>query len=57
MACLYILISLVSPVDSSLFSLGKESLVLSRHHNSSLNILCNYLEFLPVYFMTEVFVL
>ena len=27
--------------------------MLNRYHNSSLTILCNYLEFLPVYSMTE----
>ena len=56
MACLFVLISLVNSVYSSLFSWGRESLVLSRYHNSSLSILWDYLEFLPVYSMTEIFV-
>ena len=56
MAYLCVLISLVSSVNSSLFSWGRESLVLSRYHNSSLTILCDFLEFLPVYSMTEIFV-
>ena len=30
--------------------------MLSRCHNSSLTILCNCLEFLPVYSMTEIFI-
>ena len=56
MACLFVLISLVGYVDSSLFLWGRESLALSRYHNSSLTILCNYLEFLPMNSMTEMFV-
>ena len=56
MAYLYILISLVSSVDSSLSSWGRKSLVLNRYYNSSLIILCNYSEFLPVYSMAEMFV-
>ena len=55
MACLCVLISLVSFVDLSLFSWGRESLVLSRYHNSSLTMLCGFLEFLPVYSMIEIF--
>ena len=51
---MYVLISLVSYVDSSLFSWGRESLVLSKYHNSSLTILCNYSEFLLIYSMTEI---
>ena len=57
MACLSVLISLVSSVNSSLFSCMRESSVLSRYHNSSLTMLCNFLEFLLVYFMTGMFVL
>ena len=30
--------------------------MLSRYHNSSLTILCNLSEFLPVYSMTEMFI-
>ena len=56
MAYLCVLISLVSSVDSSLFSLERESLVLSRYHNFSLTMLCNYSEFLLVYSMTEMFI-
>ena len=56
MACLYVLINLVSSVDSSLLSWGRESLVISRYHNSSFTMLCDYSEFLQVYFMTEMFV-
>ena len=56
MACLFILINLVSSVDSSLFSWGRESLVLNRYYNSSLAILCDYSEFLAVYSITEIFV-
>ena len=56
MACLSVLISLVSSVNSSLFSWVRESLVLSRYHNYSLTMLCNYLEFLLVYSMTEMFI-
>ena len=55
MAYLFVLISLVSSVDSSLFSWVRESLVLSRYHNSSLTMLCNFSEFLLVYSMTDVF--
>ena len=56
MACLFVLISLVSSVDLSLFSWGRESLALSKYHNSSLTILYDYSEFLPVYYMTKMFV-
>ena len=38
MACLLMLISLVSSVDSSLFLWGRE-IILSRYHNSSLTML------------------
>ena len=47
---------LVRSVHSSLFSWGRESLMLSRYHNSSLIILCDYLEFLLAYSMTKIFV-
>ena len=57
MACLSVLISLVSSVDSSLFLWVRESLVLSRYHKSSLTILCDFLEFLLVYSMIEMFIL
>ena len=57
MAYLCVLISLVSFVDSTLFSWGKESLVLSRYHKSSLTILCDFLEFQLVYSMTEMLIL
>ena len=30
--------------------------MLNRFHNSPLTILCNYLEFVPVYSMIEIFV-
>ena len=52
-SCLFVQINLVSSVDSSLFSWGKESLVLSRYYNSSLTILYDYLELLPVYSITK----
>ena len=55
MAFLFVFISLVSSVNSSLLLWGRESLVLNRYHNSSLTILCNYLEFLLVYSITEMF--
>ena len=57
MAYLSMLISLVSFVDSSLFSWVRESLVLSRYNNSFLTMLCDFSEFLLVYSMTEMFVL
>ena len=53
MACLFALISLVICVASSLFSCGRESLVLNRYHDSSLPILYNYSMLLPVYSMIE----
>ena len=53
---MFALRSLVSSVDSSLFLLERQSLVLSRYHNSSLIILCGYLEFLQVYSMTEIII-
>ena len=56
MACLYVLISLISSISSSLYLWGRESLVLSMYHNSSLTILCNFLEFLTIYSMIEIFV-
>ena len=56
MIYLYVLISLVSSVGLSLFSWLRESLVLSRYSNSSLTILCDFLEFLPVYSMTDIFI-
>ena len=55
MACISVLISLVSFVDSSLFLWAGESLVLSRYYNSSLTILYSFSEFLLVYSMTEMF--
>ena len=55
-ACIFVLISLVTSVALSLFLQGTESLVLSRYGNSSLTILCDYLRFLPAYSMTEMFV-
>ena len=56
MACMFVLISLVSSVSSSLFLWGRESLVLIGYHNSSLTILCNYSDFLPVNSTTEMFI-
>ena len=56
MAFLSVLISLVHFVNSSLFSWVRESLVLSRYHNSSLTMFCDFSEFLLVYSMTEMFV-
>ena len=56
MTCLFLLISLVSFVDLSLFSWWRESLVLNRYHNSSLTILYDHSEFLPVYSIIEMFV-
>ena len=56
MACLSILISLVSSFNSPLFSWVRESLVLNRYHNSSLAILCDFSEFLLVYSMMEIFI-
>ena len=56
MACLFVLIDLVSSVNLSLLLWGRESLVLSRYHNSSLPVLCNHSEFLLVYSMTEIFI-
>ena len=56
MACLFVLISLVSSVVSSLFSWGRESLVLSRYHNSFLTRLCSYSVYLLVCSMTEIFI-
>ena len=56
MAYLSVLISLVSSVDSSLFSWVRESLVLNRYPNSSLTILCDFSEFLLVYSMIEMFI-
>ena len=56
MAYLSVLISLVSSVDLSLFSWVRESLVLSRYPNYSLTMLCNFLEFVLVYSMTEIFI-
>ena len=56
-AYLFVLISLVSSVISSLFLWGRESLLLSRYYNSFLTVLCNYSVYLPVYSMTEILVL
>ena len=53
MACLCVLINLASSVNSFLFLRVRESLVLNRYHSSSLTMLCNFLEFLLVYSMTE----
>ena len=55
-AYLSVLTSLVSSVDSSLFSWVRECLVPSRYHNSSLTILCYFSEFLLVYSLTEIFI-
>ena len=55
-AYLSVLISLVSSVNSSLFSWVRESLVLSRYPNSLLTILCDFSEFLLMYSMTEMFI-
>ena len=55
MACLYVLISLISSVSSSLFSWGRESLVLSIYHNFFLTILPDYFGYLPIYSMKEIF--
>ena len=57
MVYLYVLISFVSSVASSLFLWVSESLMLSRYYNSSLTMLCDFLEFLPVYSIIEMFVL
>ena len=56
MACLCVLVNLVSSFNLSLLSWGRESLVLSRYHNCSLTILCDFSEFLLAYSMTEMFV-
>ena len=56
MAYLCILIRLISSVDSSLFSWGRESLVLSRYHNSFFTMLYDFSEFKPAYSMTEMFI-
>ena len=56
MAYLSVLISLVGSVNLSLLSGVRESLVLSRYPNSSSIILCDFSEFLLVYFMTDMFV-
>ena len=57
MACLFVLISLVSSVNSSLFLWGRESLVLFRYYNSSLNMFYYYWELLPIYSMIKMLIL
>ena len=56
MACLCVLINTVSFVYSSIFSWKREILLLSSYNISSLNMLCEFLKFLLVYSITEMFI-